>query len=100
MRIGLIFNPTAQGDKARGLQSQLDCISNECTLMPTEGPGHAEDLAEQAVVDGFEMLVAAGGDGTVHEVVNGVVRHPEGLNQVALGIFCLHAITTTAHKSS
>jgi YegS/Rv2252/BmrU family lipid kinase len=98
MRIGLIFNPTAQGDKARGLQSQLDCISNECTLMPTEGPGHAEDLAEQAVVDGFEMLVAAGGDGTVHEVVNGVVRHPEGLNQVALGILPMGTVNVMARE--
>ena len=85
VRIGLIFNPSAQGDKARNLQSQLDSIADECTLMPTEGPGHAEDLAEQAVEDGFEVLVAGGGDGTVHEVVNGVVRHPDGLNQVAVG---------------
>ncbi|MDP7011019.1 MAG: diacylglycerol kinase family lipid kinase [Verrucomicrobiota bacterium] len=98
MRIGLIFNPTAQGDKARGLQSQLDYISDECTLMPTEGPGHAEDLAEQAVIDGFEMLVAAGGDGTVHEVVNGVVRNPEGLSQIALGILPMGTVNVMARE--
>ena len=51
MRIGLIFNPTAKGDQARHLRKQLDEIADECTLLPTEGPGHAEDLAEQPVSD-------------------------------------------------
>ena len=63
VRIGLIFNPTAQGDKARFLQQQLDGIRGECVLMPTEGPGHAEVLAEEAVADGCEVVVAAGGGG-------------------------------------
>ena len=49
VRIGLIFNPSAKGDKARHLRKQLDEIQGECTLLPTEGPGHAEDLAEQAL---------------------------------------------------
>ena len=98
VRIGLIFNPTAQGDKARRLKSQLDCIADECTLMPTEGPGHAEDLAEQAVADGFEVLVAAGGDGTVHEVANGVARHPDGLKQVALGVLPMGTVNVMARE--
>ena len=98
VRIGLIFNPSAQGDKARNLQSQLDSIADECTLMPTEGPGHAEDLAEQAIVDGCEILVAAGGDGTVHEVTNGLVRHPDGLNQVALGILPMGTVNVMARE--
>ena len=98
VRIGLIFNPSAQGDKARNLQSQLDSIADECTLMPTEGPGHAEDLAEQAVVDGCEILVAAGGDGTVHEVTNGLVRHPDGLDQVALGILPMGTVNVMARE--
>ena len=98
MRIGLIFNPTAQGDKARHLRKQLDEIRDECTLLPTEGPGHAEDLAEQAVKDGIEVLVAAGGDGTVHEVVNGVVRHPEGLAQIKLGVLPLGTVNVLARE--
>jgi len=98
VRIGLIFNPTAQGDKARHLRKQLDEIRDECTLLPTEGPGHAEDLAEQAVKDGIEVLVAAGGDGTVHEVVNGVVRHPEGLAQIKLGVLPLGTVNVLARE--
>ena len=98
MRIGLIFNPTAQGDKARHLRKQLDEIRDECTLLPTEGPGHAEDLAEQAVKDGLKVLVAAGGDGTVHEVANGVVRHPEGLGQIKLGVLPLGTVNVLARE--
>ena len=96
MRIALIFNPTAQGDKARHLRGQLDEISGECLLMPTEGPGHAEDLAEQAVAEGCEVVVAAGGDGTVQEVSNGLVRHPGGLARVALGILPLGTVNVLA----
>ena len=98
MRIGLIFNPTAQGDKARGLRAQLEMIADECTLMPTEGPGHAEDLAEQAVADGYGVLVAAGGDGTVHELANGMGRHPDGLKRVALGILPMGTTNVMARE--
>jgi YegS/Rv2252/BmrU family lipid kinase len=96
MRIGLIFNPSASGDKARDLKSQLDELAGECDLLPTEGPGHAEDLAEQAVTEGCELLVAAGGDGTVQEVSNGLVRHPGGLARVALGILPLGTVNVMA----
>lgn len=96
MRIALIFNPTAQGDKARHLRGQLDEISGECLLMPTEGPGHAEDLAEQAVAEGCSVVVAGGGDGTVQEVSNGLVRHPDGLSRAALGVLPLGTVNVLA----
>ena len=98
MRIGLIFNPSAQGDKARHLRKQLDEIQDECALLPTEGPGHAEDLAEQAVEDGFELIVAAGGDGTVQEVSNGIVRHPEGLERVKMSVLPLGTVNVMARE--
>jgi diacylglycerol kinase (ATP) len=43
------------------------------TLM-SEGPGHLVELTERAAGDGPGLLVAVGGDGTVHEVVNGLIR--------------------------
>jgi len=38
----------------------------------TEAPGHATELAREAVKQGYEMVVAVGGDGTIHEIVNGL----------------------------
>jgi len=43
----------------------------------TEGPGHATDLAREALSAGYRTIVAVGGDGTLNEVVNGLVN--EGL---------------------
>jgi YegS/Rv2252/BmrU family lipid kinase len=40
----------------------------------SERPGHLIELAERAARDGAELMVAAGGDGTLNEVVNGIVR--------------------------
>ena len=40
---------------------------------PTSGPGEAETLAFRAAQQGFPIVAAAGGDGTVHEVANGVI---------------------------
>lgn len=40
----------------------------------TEGPGHATELAREALGQGLRFLVAVGGDGTIHEVVNGMLE--------------------------
>lgn len=43
-------------------------------LARTEGPGHGAELAERAARDGAHHIVAVGGDGTVHDVANGILR--------------------------
>ena len=56
-------------------------------LIRTERPWHAAELAYQAVVKRYDFVVAAGGDGTVNEVVNGLVRaRQENLDGTALSV--------------
>jgi len=71
----VIGNPKA--GRGRGfdeLRSALESTSIEFTIATTERRGHAADLAAGASRDGYDLVVAAGGDGTVHEVVNGLLR--------------------------
>lgn len=51
----------------------------------TQYPGHATDLAKNAASEGYDAVVAAGGDGTVNEVVNGLAGSPTALGIVAAG---------------
>ncbi len=77
MRTVVIFNPAADHGRARRLQAQIPVWAEAyggCDLWPTERPDHATDLARQAVDQGYELVIAAGGDGTMHEVVNGLVE--------------------------
>lgn len=86
MRACIIYNPTARGAKAERLRQYLEGLRGECTLKPTHGPGAGRELAAQAVIEGFDTIVAAGGDGTVNEVVNGIGDAPEGFERSRLGV--------------
>jgi diacylglycerol kinase (ATP) len=85
-RICVIFNPAAKGERARRLRRRLDAIGAECALKPTPAAGAGRELAAEAVREGYETIVAAGGDGTVNEVVNGMGEADGGLAQCRLGI--------------
>jgi diacylglycerol kinase (ATP) len=98
VRICLIFNPTARGDKAKRLQRHLDAIGSECALKQTRSAGDARTLAAEAVREGFEIVVAAGGDGTLNEVVNGVADEPDGLKNTRLGMLPLGTINVFARE--
>jgi YegS/Rv2252/BmrU family lipid kinase len=98
MRACLVFNPTARGEKARRFLAALERLRGECVLRPTERAGHAADLAAAACAEGFDTVVAAGGDGTVSEVVDGLARVPEALEHVRLGVIPLGTINVLAHE--
>ncbi len=96
--IALIFNPTARGDKAQRFRESLGQLQNECMLLETTAPGSATDLAAKAIRDGYKTIVATGGDGTVNEVVNGLAKERDGLDQAQLGILPLGTMNVFARE--
>ena len=55
----------------------------------TERRGDAERFAEELDSERYDVLAVAGGDGTINEALNGLVRHPKGAGAVAFGIIPL-----------
>ena len=76
----VILNPAARSERAKAVWRRIERLPN-CTMRPTSAPGDARAVAEAALREGFTTIVAAGGDGTVNEVVNGIAG-----SDVALGI--------------
>src|SRR5437762_2092597 len=71
----VIYNPAAGRGRARRLVARLRQLRGpEFDLRPTAGPDHAAELAVWAVEAGHTTVIAAGGDGTVNEVANGLMR--------------------------
>jgi len=78
-RIKLIFNPHADRGRAWDIASTLQAIIEHhggASWASSEYPTHATELAEQAALEGYDVIAALGGDGTVHEIVNGLMRIP------------------------
>jgi len=93
VRTCVIFNPSAKGDKANRFRRHLDEIGTQATLKLTARPGDARRLATEAVAEGFEVVVAAGGDGTLNEVLNGI-----GTSRVPLGVLPLGTVNVLARE--
>ncbi|MFN2586595.1 MAG: diacylglycerol kinase family protein [Actinomycetota bacterium] len=67
--------------------SHLDGRGLEYKVRRTEGPGHATQIAREELEAGVRLVVAVGGDGTVHEVVNGMLVDDRPVNpEAALGV--------------
>ncbi|MGD0246485.1 MAG: diacylglycerol kinase family protein [Streptosporangiaceae bacterium] len=73
----LIVNPRAGRGKVDAALPEVERVLREAGLryriVRTTHPGHATEAAREALRDGERFLVAVGGDGTVHEVVNGMI---------------------------
>ena len=89
MRFALIANPAAgtaeDGSRAEDVAQALSTQGHAATVHLTEGPRHAETLARDAADQGADVVVAAGGDGTLNEVLNGVAASRRR-EQCALGV--------------
>lgn len=74
----IIVNPVAgkgAGKKAiPEIEVCLDSLGIDYDLIVTECPGHGIDLAEEAGANGYDTVVAVGGDGTANEIINGLMR--------------------------
>jgi YegS/Rv2252/BmrU family lipid kinase len=91
VRHKIILNPqSAKGatrKKIPEIKRALSELGLVYTLSLTERPWHAAELAREAVVDGYDVVVAVGGDGTVNEVVNGILQSQEDkLGDTLLGV--------------
>lgn len=86
MRTRVILNPRAGGadelPEIRAVLGRLD----DAEVCETRGAGDAAELAREAVERGIELVVAAGGDGTLNEVLNGIAVDLSG---VRLGVIPL-----------
>ena len=98
VRTCVIFNPTAKGEKAKRFRRHLDAIGARSVLKQTACAGDARKLAAEAVAEGFETIVAAGGDGTVNEVLNGLGDAPGGFERARLGILPLGTVNVFARE--
>jgi diacylglycerol kinase (ATP) len=86
MRTCIIVNPNAGSvEDLEALEASLDHLP-ETEVCRTEAAGDAERLAREAVRDGADLVVAAGGDGTLNEVVNGL---SEDFGKAKLGLLPL-----------
>ncbi|HEY6441522.1 MAG TPA: diacylglycerol kinase family protein [Acetobacteraceae bacterium] len=84
----VVFNPVAGMRRASLMWRVLDVlVANgvRIELSETHRPGHAEALAREAVCRGSSMVVAAGGDGTIAEVANGLMGSTARLGVIPLG---------------
>ena len=81
----VILNPTARGARTTRLRKQVEQLARGSTLCATSQAGEAERLARNAVAEGYQRIVAAGGDGTINEIVNGIAGHNVSLGLLPLG---------------
>ncbi len=95
--ICVIFNPTARGEKAKTFRARLADLQG-VEFRPTTCPGTAPAMAAAAVDDGATTVVAAGGDGTVNEVLNGLAASPDRLIKARLAVLPLGTVNVFAKE--
>ena len=94
----VIFNPTAHGERARRFRQHLDEIGAQAKLKLTTNTGDARRLAAEAVAEGFETVIAAGGDGTLNEVLNGLGDVANGFERARLAVLPLGTVNVFARE--
>jgi YegS/Rv2252/BmrU family lipid kinase len=90
-QVALIHNPASgqlsagHGKAIRQVLEVLHGAGVEAEALTTKGPGTAGELAAEAVLRGCDTIIACGGDGTVHEILQSLVGTPTALGVIPLG---------------
>lgn len=94
----LILNPMADMGRAWTVANDLRPIASQygAEWSGTVYPTHATELARQAAEQGYERVIALGGDGTAHEVVNGLMQVPAEMRPI-LGVVPIGSGNDFAH---
>jgi len=84
-----IVNPAAGGGRKMEAINEIETFFQDRNLdfemVLTKAPRHATELTKKAANDGYKIVVAVGGDGTVNEVVNGLVGTNSTLGIIPIG---------------
>ncbi|MGH9675727.1 MAG: diacylglycerol/lipid kinase family protein [Candidatus Acidiferrum sp.] len=92
-RFFAIVNPAAGGGRSAKLAgpalARLREKGLQIDVIASTGPGHAVQLAHEAYDQGYRRFLAVGGDGTAHEILNGVFAGRKSVNRIALGFLPL-----------
>ncbi|QQL44497.1 diacylglycerol/lipid kinase family protein [Sulfuriroseicoccus oceanibius] len=84
--IPIIYNPAAKSARSSHREAQLSALSPRVQLVPTTCAGDATRIATELVQEGATTIVAAGGDGTINEVVKGIAACGDAAKDVHLGV--------------
>jgi len=92
-RFFAIVNPAAGGGRSAKLAGPALTRLREggigVDVIASTGPGHAVDLAREAYTQGYRRFIAGGGDGTAHEILNGIFLSSAMPERIALGFLPL-----------
>jgi YegS/Rv2252/BmrU family lipid kinase len=92
-RFFAIVNPAAGGGRSAKLAgpalARLRDKGLHVNVIASTGPGHAEQLAREAYQQGYRRFLAVGGDGTAHEILNGVLGQTDSTRRISLGFLPL-----------
>jgi diacylglycerol kinase (ATP) len=87
MKTLAVINPRSGGGKtgrdAQSIATRLAEVTGPITVALTSGPMDATRITTRALKEGFERVVAVGGDGTINEVVNGFFQNGQAINPEA-----------------
>jgi len=93
-KLFVIFNPAARGEKSQRIRRFLETkTGSSVTLAPTQQAGEARHLAARDVTERYRVIVAAGGGGTINEVINGL-----GMSGATLGVLPLGTVNVFAQE--